>query len=179
MAYNSAGRARPWGVVRETRFRVTAPFKGSYALEKPMHPRPQSAQAPSVDGLRRLLEAPPSSRDTRARSLKKPAVAFAICESDTQIGMVAGLPATATCVQRLDDSRNSAIHTRYRSLLRSSSIQEPRHPPLRVLCHWSLKPRGASDSACAKPVAAQGLDKVVSPSVGCAFRHPPLEGSSS
>ena len=40
---------------------------------------------------------------------------------------------SAICVQRLDDSLNSAIHTRYRSLLRSSSMHEPRGPPLEVV----------------------------------------------
>ena len=39
----------------------------------------------------------------------------------------------AICVQRFDGSRNSAIHTTYRSSLRSSSIQEPRYPLLRVV----------------------------------------------
>ena len=39
----------------------------------------------------------------------------------------------AICVQRFDDSRNSAIHTTYRISLRSSSLQEPRYPLLRVV----------------------------------------------
>ncbi|KAI3487905.1 hypothetical protein L1887_48099 [Cichorium endivia] len=34
----------------------------------------------------------------------------------------------ATCVQKLDGSRDSAIHTMYRILLRSSSMREPRYP---------------------------------------------------
>ncbi|QCE14743.1 hypothetical protein DEO72_LG11g1748 [Vigna unguiculata] len=34
----------------------------------------------------------------------------------------------ATCVQRLDGSRDSAIHTKYRISLRSSSMQEPTYP---------------------------------------------------
>ncbi|KAF3945938.1 hypothetical protein CMV_027740, partial [Castanea mollissima] len=34
----------------------------------------------------------------------------------------------AICVQRLDDSRNSAIHIKYRISLRSSSLREPRYP---------------------------------------------------
>jgi hypothetical protein len=34
----------------------------------------------------------------------------------------------AICVQKFDDSRNSAIHTTYRALLRSSSTWEPRNP---------------------------------------------------
>ena len=48
-----------------------------------------------------------------------------------------GDPGSAICVQRLDDSLNSAIHTRYRSLLRSSSMHEPRDPPSEVVsfCH--------------------------------------------
>ena len=44
----------------------------------------------------------------------------------------------ATCVQRLDDSRNSAIHTTYRISLRSSSLQEPRYPLLRVVFVYRL-----------------------------------------
>ena len=40
---------------------------------------------------------------------------------------------TASCVQRFDDSRSSAIHTTYRISLRSSSLHEPRHPLLRVV----------------------------------------------
>ena len=39
----------------------------------------------------------------------------------------------AGCVRRLDDSRNSAIHTRCRVSLRSSSLREPRYPLLRVV----------------------------------------------
>ena len=42
-----------------------------------------------------------------------------------------GITGNAICVQRLDDSRTSAIHTTYRSLLRSSSMHEPRDPPLK------------------------------------------------
>ncbi|KAK7288039.1 hypothetical protein RIF29_01415 [Crotalaria pallida] len=38
----------------------------------------------------------------------------------------------ATCFQRLDGSRDSAIHTKYRISLRSSSMQEPRYPLPRV-----------------------------------------------
>ena len=39
----------------------------------------------------------------------------------------------AMCVQRLDDSLNSAIHINYRVSLRSSSMWEPRDPLLKVL----------------------------------------------
>lgn len=47
-----------------------------------------------------------------------------------------GRAAGASCVQRLDDSRNSAIHTTYRISLRSSSLQEPRYPLLRVVAMY-------------------------------------------
>jgi hypothetical protein len=44
-----------------------------------------------------------------------------------------GIPKGAMCVQRFDDSLNSAIHTTYRISLRSSSMPEPRDPLLKVL----------------------------------------------
>jgi hypothetical protein len=51
--------------------------------------------------------------------------------------MPAGIPTGAMCVQRFDDSLNSAIHTTYRISLRSSSMPEPRDPLLKVLIHFS------------------------------------------
>lgn len=39
------------------------------------------------------------------------------------------------CVQRFDDSLDSAIHITYRISLRSSSMPEPRDPLLKVLIH--------------------------------------------
>ncbi|KAF3339539.1 hypothetical protein FCM35_KLT15310 [Carex littledalei] len=42
-------------------------------------------------------------------------------------------PSGATCVQRLDGSRDSAIHTTYRISLRSKSMREPRYPLPRVI----------------------------------------------
>jgi hypothetical protein len=42
-------------------------------------------------------------------------------------------PESATCVQRFDDSLNSAIRMTYRISLRSSSLWEPRYPLLRVV----------------------------------------------
>ncbi|KAH8742667.1 hypothetical protein BGZ57DRAFT_779440 [Hyaloscypha finlandica] len=44
-----------------------------------------------------------------------------------------GIPRGAMCVQRFDDSLNSAIHITYRISLRSSSMPEPRDPLLKVL----------------------------------------------
>ena len=44
-----------------------------------------------------------------------------------------GITPSAICVQDFDDSRDSAIHMTYRSLLRSSSTREPRDPLLKVV----------------------------------------------
>lgn len=52
---------------------------------------------------------------------------------DTQADMLSGIPNSAICVQKFDDSLNSAIHITYRSWLRSSSMHEPRDPPLKVV----------------------------------------------
>jgi hypothetical protein len=47
--------------------------------------------------------------------------------------MLLGIPRGARCVQRFDDSLNSAIHITYRISLRSSSMREPRDPLLKVI----------------------------------------------
>jgi hypothetical protein len=43
------------------------------------------------------------------------------------------------CVQRFDDSRNSAIHITYRISLRSSSLREPRDPLSKVVYDYFHK----------------------------------------
>ena len=53
--------------------------------------------------------------------------------NDARTGMPSGMPEGAMCVQRFDDSLNSAIHITYRISLRSSSMPEPRDPLLKVL----------------------------------------------
>ncbi len=52
--------------------------------------------------------------------------------SDTETDMLEGDPSSASCVQESDDSRNSAIRIAYRTLLRSSSLWEPRYPSLKI-----------------------------------------------
>ena len=56
--------------------------------------------------------------------------------NDARTGMPFGIPKGAMCVQRLDDSRNSAIHINFRISLRSSSMREPRDPLLKVLVYY-------------------------------------------
>lgn len=57
--------------------------------------------------------------------------------NDARTGMPSGMPEGAMCVQRLDDSLNSAIRITYRSSLRSSSMPEPRDPLLKVLIDFA------------------------------------------
>ena len=54
-------------------------------------------------------------------------------DDDAEADMPSAEASGAICVQRFDDSRNSAIHTTYRISLRSSSLREPRYPLLRVV----------------------------------------------
>ena len=54
-------------------------------------------------------------------------------QNDARTGMPHGIPRGAMCVQRFDDSLNSAIHTTFRISLRSSSMPEPRDPLLKVV----------------------------------------------
>ena len=53
--------------------------------------------------------------------------------TDTETGMLPGVPGSAICVQKFDDSLYSAIRITYRISLRSSSLREPRHPSLKVV----------------------------------------------
>ena len=63
--------------------------------------------------------------------------------TDTQTGMLPGIPGSAMCVQGFDDSLNSAIHTTYRISLRPSSLRLPRHPwfaIVKVFCFKTITP---------------------------------------
>ena len=64
--------------------------------------------------------------------------------SDTETDMLRGEPLSASCVQGSDDSRNSAIRIAYRTLLRSSSLWEPRYPSLKIFLVYYLYGFGIS-----------------------------------
>lgn len=79
------------------------------------------------------------------------------------------------CVQRFDDSLNSAIHTTYRISLRPSSMREPRDPLLKViriscrehkapLTHQKKKSKKWK-STCAREKSSAG-SRVVRPPAG-------------
>ena len=59
--------------------------------------------------------------------------------NDARTGMPIGMPKGAMCVQRFDDSLNSAIHITYRVSLRSSSTGVPRDPLLKVLFQFKFE----------------------------------------
>jgi hypothetical protein len=71
----------------------------------------------------------------------------------SQTGMPPGIPKGAMCVQRFDDSLDSAIHIKYRISLRSSSLREPRDPLSKVVSHWQEKSN--------KFVSSQGQNLIV------------------
>ena len=52
---------------------------------------------------------------------------------DTRPGMLSDCSNSAMCVQRFNDSLSCAIRITYRSSQRSSSLYEPRDPPLKVV----------------------------------------------
>jgi hypothetical protein len=79
-------------------------FRGAEPFKRPANPHIQTTQKEKVDYI-----------------------------NDTQTGMLLGIPRSARCVQRFDDSLNSAIHITYRISLRSSSMREPRDPLLKVV----------------------------------------------
>ena len=65
------------------------------------------------------------------RSYNSALGAFVRCRPEVDI--LPGKPGSAVCVQLSIDSRNSAIHSAYRTLLRPSSLPEPRDPSLKVV----------------------------------------------
>ncbi|KAL0315109.1 UNVERIFIED_CONTAM: protein TAR1 [Sesamum calycinum] len=95
------------------------------------------------DGHRRGIAFGPATREgAREASVRPPHRAVegatrCVTPRQTCPGLMAS---GATCVQRLDGSRDSAIHTKYRISLRSSSIREPRYPLPRVVLTFDTRP---------------------------------------
>ena len=76
-------------------------------------------------------ESESAKNDLFIKKLMKPLLR--VVSTDTETGMLPGVPGSAICVQKFDDSLNSAIRITYRISLRSSSLREPRHPSLKVV----------------------------------------------
>ena len=106
---------------------------------------------------RRCLSGPPPG----SRGAKPNTQAVLEGSNDARTGMPSGIPEGAMCVQRLDDSLNSAIHITYRISLRSSSMPEPRDPLLKVLTNLASFLRlHTSDSVhrCLRRARARGQE---------------------
>jgi hypothetical protein len=76
----------------------------------------------------------------------------------------------ATCVQRLDDSRDSAIHTKYRISLRSSSMREPRYPLPRVVLDKYKTSTPARTSCPRRPATLFGFSSLAHSAPGFGLR---------
>ena len=125
----------------------------------PVRPRGAGGERHATDGHLRL--APPPRSATREED--GGGLAWGSCGRSGRHAL--GRAAGASCVQRLDDSRNSAIHITYRISLRSSSMPEPRDPLLKVLtifiigtqtatfrqCSWLRSPAGTGPGAREAP----------------------------
>ena len=70
-----------------------------------------------------------------------------------------GCPKSTLHVQVSIDSRSSAIHSAYRSLLRPSLLLKPRHPSLNVVCaEWlTFLHRNAALETCRQGTRQRGL----------------------
>ena len=92
---------------------------------------------PGTPSLRVLLRVEPDGTATAFRGCPvraRPNTKLCLRgDNDARTGMPPGIPRGAMCVQRFDDSLNSAIRITYRISLRSSSMPEPRDPLLKVL----------------------------------------------
>ncbi len=83
-----------------------------------------SLQVTPLSGRRPQRGPRPRSEETEERSKNK---------KNARTDVRPGMPGAPFAFKRLNDTLNNAIHTGYRSLLRSSSMHEPRGPPLEVV----------------------------------------------
>ena len=88
-------------------------------------------------------------------------------QGDTEENVLLGIPKSAVCVRKFDDSLSSAIRKTYRSSLRSSSMREPRYPLLRVVQRFNFSFRlSLSEKASTKTVQCAKLFSKQSTSAG-------------
>lgn len=107
------------------------PHSASLELHKPTPTFIGHRSSRQIDGPRAHFSRPHHNRTRTA--IYAPLRGRANLECDAQADVPLAEASGATCVQRLDDSRDSAIHTKYRISLRSSSMREPRYPLPRVV----------------------------------------------
>ena len=111
----------------------------------------------------------PPAPETRERSSLAPRR----MEAPLEETCVRAEPGCAICVQRFDDSLNSAIRTTYRISLRSSSLREPRYPSAGVVGFHKLRQRRRESPRCAREGAVGRGDTRARPRRTRALRtHP-------
>ena len=116
----------------------------------------------------RLPRAAAGSGDERESSLAPRRM-----EAPLEETCVRAEPGCAICVQRFDDSLNSAIRTTYRISLRSSSLREPRYPSAGVVGFHKLRQRRRESPRCAREGAVGRGDTRARPRRTRALRtHP-------
>ncbi|CAN6588378.1 unnamed protein product [Malus baccata var. baccata] len=147
--YRPIGAAFPNNPTRRQRL-VVRQGPGTTGLSP--SPAPPSSGLGPGPPLRTLLQTTirtPTAPDSQAGLF--PVRSPLLGESSRALGLMAS---GATCVQRLDGSRDSAIHTKYRISLRSSSMREPRYPLPRVVLTYRrrrrTRPRTVSGAAGAR-----------------------------
>ena len=86
--------------------------------------------------------------------------------------MLPGIPRSAMCVQRFDDSLNSAIHITYRNSLRSSSLREPRDPLSKVVFSFHQGEWFQTIKTTEKRVKHMGLTERSPPTLKPPKNHP-------
>ncbi|CAN2059415.1 unnamed protein product [Malus fusca] len=134
--YRPIGAAFPNNPTRRQRL-VVRQGPGTTGLSP--SPAPPSSGLGPGPPLRTLLQTTirtPTAPDSQAGLF--PVRSPLLGESLRALGLMAS---GATCVQRLDGSRDSAIHTKYRISLRSSSMREPRYPLPRVVLTYRIRRR--------------------------------------
>ncbi|KAG6627061.1 hypothetical protein CIPAW_15G097400 [Carya illinoinensis] len=158
--YRPIGAAFPNNPTRRQRL-VVRQGPGTTGLSP--SPAPPSRGLGPGPPLRTLLQTTirmPSG--TRFSSWALPVRSPLLGESLRALGRMAS---GTTCVQRLDDSRDSAIHTKYRISLRSSSMREPRYPLPRVVM---LRSRSLTE-----------LTRQIAPPTKNGHAPPPIESRKS
>ena len=109
----------------------------------------------------RLPRAAAGSGDERESSLAPRRM-----EAPLEETCVRAEPGCAICVQRFDDSLNSAIRTTYRISLRSSSLREPRYPSAGVVVIGARALRSGTHAAPQHPAKGDATIPARSPTTG-------------
>eukprot|EP00252_Welwitschia_mirabilis_P020691 TRINITY_DN5117_c0_g2_i1.p1 TRINITY_DN5117_c0_g2~~TRINITY_DN5117_c0_g2_i1.p1 ORF type:complete len:245 (+),score=-48.62 TRINITY_DN5117_c0_g2_i1:3471-4205(+) len=126
VGFEQAGRRRRGHIGAPPRRIRDGGARGTHTARRPMQKRtPAFATGLSFAASHAARGSPCPASPANA------VVRYSVCDAQSHVPSAEA--SGATCVQRLDDSQDSAIHTNYRISLRSSSEREPRYPLPTVL----------------------------------------------